>query len=404
MPPVADPGQDIATPPGGGGGIAALLKARRLAWIAARLGISVARWLGRPLRLGKLVIVARHSDVREVLARDLDFRIAPVNAARFDQIGFHFILGMDRSDELRRERQALYAALASVDVASVKALAATEITARLEGVREGAIDAVEGYARPVAAATARCLFGISPDDETRFTDTARAIFGHCFLNVADDPTVAARAKAAAAQLTAWLDAEIARRRAEGAFGADMMGRLLATGVSDDLTRRTLGGMLVGSIDTTATVVAKVMIVLMADARLRTRVREDRGDSPRLYGWCQEALRRWAHVPILGRQASVATTIAGTAVPAGAKVILWTQAAMLDPEGFPNPIAMRADRPLDSYLHLGAGLHPCAGRALNAWQIPMLVGALLDRSPQSIGKVRWAGPFPAQVPLFLGGQP
>lgn len=401
MPPAADPGRGFATPSRGGGAIAALLKARRLAWLGAHIGIWFARRLGRPLRLGRLVIVARYKDVRAVLARDLDFRIAPINAAHFDAIGYHFILGMDRSDELRRERQVLYAALASVDFAQHKAKTRLEIAARLERVACGSIDIIEDFARPVAAATAQHLFGIAPVEQARFMDAARAIFGHCFLNPANDPTVAARAKAAAVQLTMWFDSEIARRRAQNTLGSDMMGQLLAAGATDDLARRTLGGMLVGSIDTTASVVAKVMIVFMGDSALRARVSADKHDEVRLYGWCQEALRCWAHVPILGRQAALSTTISGTDVPAGAKVILWTQAAMLDPEGFPNPNAMRPDRPGDSYLHLGAGLHPCAGRTLNAWQIPMLVGALLEHNPRSIGTVRWAGPFPAHVPLRLG---
>ena len=45
------------------------------------------------------------------------------------------------------------------------------------------------------------------------------------------------------------------------------------------------------------------------------------------------------------------------------------------------------------LHLGAGLHPCAGRAVNAFQIPLLVRALVRRGIKSVGPVQWAGPFP-----------
>ena len=56
----------------------------------------------------KIVLATRHEDVMEVLKRDLDFLIAPVNAERMEQVNGPFILGMDRfgmehihPDELR---------------------------------------------------------------------------------------------------------------------------------------------------------------------------------------------------------------------------------------------------------------------------------------------------------------
>jgi cytochrome P450 len=148
----------------------------------------------------------------------------------------------------------------------------------------------------------------------------------------------------------------------------MMGQLLRLTSDDDLIRRTLGGMLVGAIDTTTTAVAKIMTVLMNDHLLFDAVRRDRGDLGRLNGWCEEALRRWTQTPVLGRRAAYDTNLAGVAVPAGAKIVLWTQAAMFDASAFPYPDVMRPDRDGAIYLHLGAGLHPCAGRAINAWQI------------------------------------
>ena len=99
-----------------------------------------------------------------------------------------------------------------------------------------------------------------------------------------------------------------------------------------------------------------------------------------------------------------TSLAGTKVKSGETVILWTEAAMLDPAAFPEPLVMDPDRPHTAYLHLGGGLHPCAGRGVNAWQIPMLVSALLERQPTRLGKMRWAGPFPAHLDLYLKGRP
>jgi cytochrome P450 len=105
-----------------------------------------------------------------------------------------------------------------------------------------------------------------------------------------------------------------------------------------------------------------------------------------------------------RKAARDANLAGTAVRAGDSVLLWTQAAMLDAKAFSDPQTLRPDRPDASYLHFGGGLHPCAGRGVNAWQIPMLVVGLLDRRPTKLGPMIWAGPFPAQLPIHLEGRP
>src|SRR5581483_11188426 len=137
-----------------------------------------------------------------------------------------------------------------------------------------------------------------------------------------------------------------------------------------------------------------------DAALARAIAADAGDEARLAGWCREALRRWPHNPILLRQAAGDTMLGAVAIRAGDRVVAWTQAAMLDAEVFPDPEQLRPDRPAAAYLHFGGGLHPCAGRAVNAFQIPALVGALVRRGIKSVGSVAWAGPFPAHLPVHL----
>jgi cytochrome P450 len=391
---------DFATPLGKPSGLAGLLTLRRPPYWAARIGIALARQSGAPFRIGNTVIAIRHADVAEALARDLDFGIQPVNAPKFDQIGYHFILGMDRSVELIEERRVLYTALAKVDAAALQVAAADDLAECL-AASGTSIDVVEGYARPIAAATARRLFGIAPADKAAFMDAARAIFGNSFLNIGGDKAMADRALTAANRLSDWFEEEIARRRAANRFGNDMMGALLAAGTSDDLIRRTLGGMLVGAIDTTATCVAKVITVLMANRSLLARASTDCHNLSRMWGWCNEALRRWAHGPLLLRMAARDTTLGGTAVKAGNSVMLWTQAAMLDQTAFPEPWNLCPDRPGAPYFHFGGGLHPCAGRGVNAWQIPMLVAGLLEKRPTRLGAMTWAGPFPARLPVHFG---
>lgn len=394
----------IVTPTGAGGLLARLFSGPTLPAFLARLGAALARRKNKPFRLGKRVIAARHEHVRELLVRDLDFGIAAVNETKIAEVnGGPFILGMDRSATLELERRALYDALAAVNMTVLRAGVELAIDNRLASVASGGtLEAVGGYARPIAAQTAQRLFGIRGPNDLMFMEVVRSIFAHTFLNLGNDKAIRERAVKAGAYMQLWFADEIARRRAEGAPGDDLMGRLMTQGLlDDDGVRRTLGGMLVGSIDTTASAVARIVALAGRDQALAAGMRRDVDDLDRMHGWCNEALRRWPHNPIVLRHAVGNTSLGGRDVRAGDSVIAWTQAAMQDASVFPEPGRLRPDRDGAAYLHLGGGVHPCAGRPVNRFQIPLLVAGLVRRGPVRVGRMGWAGPFPNALPVTLG---
>lgn len=396
--------QDIATPRGASGLLDVLLQSQRLLALSARVGAWLAAIWGRPFKLGPFVIAARHADVREMLARDLDFLIAPINEARIEAVNGPFVLGMDRGATLALERNALYSALHQVDKTKIRDAVARAAAEAIARAGSGPLDVVGDYARPIAARTARALFGIAGSDERLFMDVARAIFAHTFLNITGAAAVEARALKAAALMQTWFETEIARRRASGELGHDMMGALLRDRtLDDDGVRRTLGGMLVGSIDTTASAVAKIVQTLGRDRELRARMARDADDMARLGGWCAEALRRWPHNPAMLRSAAADTRLGATPVKAGATVVAWTQAAMLDPSAFPEPTVLTPERPRAAYFHFGGELHHCGGRSVNEFQIPLLVGALLARGIARVGPMQWAGQFPDRLDISFAEQ-
>jgi len=391
-----DVARSIRTPRAG----SSLVLGQTVSGMAASLG---ARLLSKPWRLGKTTIVARHADVREVLRRDLDFLIAPVNDKRIRQVnGGRFVLGMDRSADLTVEREALYSALADVDMHRIGEEAGIEADRLLGALSSKKFDAVGGYARLVAGRTAVRLFGVAgpPGQEDLFLDVVRAVFAHTFLNLGGDRKIEARAIKAGALMRAWIGDEIDRRRPARDKGADFLGALLRQGSSEDLVRRTVGGMLVGSIDTTATAVAKILVVMARDRRMLEAASGDALNPSKMAGWCREALRRWPHNPLVLRETANEVTLSGVTIPAGSRVIAWTQAAMQDAQVFPDPGRMLPDRSANAYLHFGAGLHPCAGRAINDLQIPMLVSKVLQRGLRKVGSIRWAGPFPDRLDVHV----
>jgi cytochrome P450 len=383
----------IRTPRGSPGFLGRLLTGPALPAFAARIGAALAAGSAGPWRIGATVLVAGHAQVREMLSRDLDFCIAPINEGRIDEVNGPFVLSMDRSAVLARERSALYRALGAVDFATLRGKIGQAATAKLSGVNE--IDVVIGYSRPIAAQTASLLFGIAPPDFDIFMEVARAIFAHTFLNLSGDKAIEKRAVKASHLMQAWLMDEIDRRISTGELGRDMMGALLSgqSPIDRELARRTLGGMFVGSIDTTATCVAKIIFTVSKDKRLTEAMAADVDDLERMRGWCWEALRRWPHNPILLRQAATATSLGGVEIQAGDRVVAWTQAAMQDASAFPDPARLSPDRPQEAYLHFGGALHACAGRSINGFQIPLLVAALVRRGITSVGNITWAGPFP-----------
>jgi cytochrome P450 len=393
----------IVTPVRGPGKVAGQLQGPAIAGFAARFGAWAARRSGKPFRIGKRVVAARHADVRSLLHRDLDFIIAPVNEAKIGEVnGGPFILGMDRSPPLERERRALYSAMKEVDYDRLRDETEADIDAILSRVSAGAeLDIVGSFARPVAARTARRLFGLGNAPERGVMEAARSVFAHTFLNLGNDAKIRERGIAAGRAMQAWYGEEIERRRASGELGDDLMGALLRQDLLDDAAvRRTLGGMLVGSVDTTASCVAKIIKTVSRDPDLEHSIRRDVHYPDRMHGWCNEALRRWPHNPIVLRTAAADCSLAGTPVRAGETVIAWTQAAMLDGSVFEDPRRLRPDRDEAAYLHLGGGLHPCSGRPVNRFQIPLLVGGLVARGLERVGKIGWAGPFPHRLPVTL----
>jgi cytochrome P450 len=66
--------------------------------------------------------------------------------------------------------------------------------------------------------------------------------------------------------------------------------------------------------------------------------------------------------------------------------------MFDRGIFALPRQLDPSRPLERYMNFGGGLHPCAGRGVNAVQLPELVSRLLAHDIADVGQPRYVGPF------------
>ena len=375
---------------------------------------AVLRRVAPVARIGGRVVVTRHADVTEILARDGDFTLAEVNAPTIERWSGPFILGLDRGEVYEREAAALRRAVPPEDLPRVRGLVAATAADLLDGARpHGRVDVVGEYARVAATRLAGSYFGVPGPDEVTMMRWMRAMFDAVFIDTG-------RRAARAAELTIaeqrpYMENLVAERRAAVAEGRtvpdDLVTRLVTMAddepwLDDDAVRRNVNGVVVGAVDTTSKAVAQVVDELLRrpaalDAARRAASAGD-VDTVRRHAW--EALRFHPHSPVLQRRCARDTTLgSGRRVRGGATVTVSVMAAMFDGAAVPAPGRFRADRPDDGYLHFGAGLHTCFGRHVNAVQIPELVAALLRlpgmrRAPGRAGRLTYDGPFPDRLVL------
>lgn len=362
---------------------------------------AAVRLLPSVLRFGKTVIVLGWKDVADVLTRDDDFRLGPINRARIEGVSGPFFLGMDRCPAYFQQRQYGYAAMASVNLAKDSAQIKSAAQHHLDQANP-ALDIVGDYARPIAAQTAARIFGISGPSQQHLMQVARNVFHETFLNLSDQSEIQKRGREAGNILTDWTRSEITKRKAASSFGNDFLAALMSDpNLGDDDVTHVVNGYMIGAIDTTATVVANVVYEIVSDNDFSRSVAHDLDDMGKMMGWCMEALRRRPHNPLLVREAANATEIGGVQVLPGDRVLAMTFSAHQDPARFPSPGLMNPSRPKSAYMHFGYGPHICAGRDLNTVQIPILVAELLKRRPKLTSKIQMDGPFPNSLFARLG---
>jgi cytochrome P450 len=285
----------------------------------------------------------------------------------------------------------------------------------------GQVDVVGQFADPTIDAVMSDYLGTMGLGTPTQLRLARDIFTDVFLNVGSSPDAHDRALAAAAQMRPSLDIQIAARRkaleAGKAVPDDVLTRLLAHrpadgGLHDIAIRHNLIGIISGWIPTVSKAFAcAVDELLRRPKQLRSAQAAARaGDHALVGAYVFEALRfrpqTWALLRTCETDQTVAAgTPRATCFRAGSKVLVATQSAMFDGRSVRAPRAFRLDRPFESYLHFGHGLHTCFGREINRVQLPAMAVALLEgpplrRASGGAGRMTYDGSYPASLMVAL----
>ncbi len=371
------------------------------------------------LILGKHAIVTRYDDVVEILKRDRDFTIKEINSGKVMEIDGPFILGMDASPQYDQENAALHQAVQREDLDGIREFVAANAIELIDAARpRRRIDVVNGLARVIPIRLLTSYFGIPGPDDPTMMRWMRDIFHYLFADLTNADNVREDALNSSAELHYHMNAQIVFRKSHpngSGKNGDVLGRLLAMQgpampwLDDNAVRRNLGGVIVGSVDTTSKFTTLAMDELLRRPKTMAEAREAvlKGDidAVRHYAW--EAVRFNPHHPLQVRHCAQETRIASGQprsknIPADSSAYVATLSAMFDPDVFKNPGEFSAKRETE-YLHFGYGMHTCFGKYMNAVQIPELVAALLRlpnlrRASGSAGQILYDGPFPNRLVL------
>jgi cytochrome P450 len=364
------------------------------------------------------VVVSRFRDVLEVADLDGIYGVAPY--ARTNGIvmdGANFLLGMEATAQYESERAALKLAARRTDLDAIRTFVAGAAKCLTDAAAAtGRLELPDGFARMVPVQLAGHYFGApGPDPQTMMRWT-RTIFTELFLNLNNQPDVAAAGAQAGREFGEYLDhlvAEVHARGDEEGVADRVLDRLVAmqrvpgAGLSDRRIRDNLTGLLVGMTDNTAIGVCAAMDVLFNfPEQLAAAVAAARAADPeQLLPFVLEALRFHSPAPILVRLSNQEHVLARgtpreTTVPAGRLVFAANGSAMMDETELEAPQEFRTGRPTYQYLHFGWGQHRCFGQYISQVQIVEIVRSLLvlngiRRAAGPEGSLVYEGIFPAR---------
>ncbi|WP_280254830.1 cytochrome P450 [Nocardia wallacei] len=242
-----------------------------------------------------------------------------------------------------------------------------------------------------------------------------------------------RFRAARDRLDDLIEADIARRRATGATGTDLLGTLLTathadgaalsdgTALSDDDLRDHLRTMLVAGHETTATSLVWALFRLHRQPAALRRLRgelaaagdldpDESARLPYLDAVCRETLRLHPPVPIVLRRLTEPYTLRGVALAAGDTMGLALPLLHSDPALWPEPERFRPERflvrhygPFD-FAPYGGGHRRCLGAPLADYEFRIVLATLLSRVVPALSPRYARGRIPLAVPHNIATGP
>ncbi|MEJ2869105.1 cytochrome P450 [Actinomycetospora sp. OC33-EN08] len=247
---------------------------------------------------------------------------------------------------------------------------------------EGEIDWVSHVAQPVPTTVMAELMGYPDRHRNEYCRWASTIFDSMGCPAGGESSVLGEA-------IGGLFGLVGQIAADGEYVAGgWADRIVRAGERDELAQgevvSLLGGILVAAMDTTVNMLGNLLHALAThpDQWRRLRERPDLAS-----GAVEESLRFESPVqPGFFRVTTTETTVAGVAVPPGARVMVAFGSANRDPRQFPDPDRFLIDRTPNEHLAFGRGVHFCLGAPVAR----MIGRVVLEKLVSSVAEIRPAG--------------
>jgi cytochrome P450 len=265
-----------------------------------------------------------------------------------------------------RIRRIINAALAPHKVAQAEPFIRELCQNLLEPVvARGRGDLVPEYVDPVPSTVIAHVIGVPREDQAQFKQWSDEVVEGTYatLNRTDRGEGLAGGHP---EFAAYIDDQIARRRAATDPPDDLVTRLLTTDVEgerlNDVEIRTqLAFLIIAGNETTRNLIGNLLHAVVADAAVVAALK---ADGSLVATAVEESLRRDAPVQVLVRNCTRDVDVDGVRLGAGDQVVLGVASANHDEDVYQDADAFRVDRPrLKEHLAFGAGPHICPGASL-----------------------------------------
>ena len=368
-------------------------------------------------RIGRLAIVTRYDDVKEVRSRHDAFEV-PFGLEMTELAGANFVLGMQPGPNYNSQINYIRSAFDQTDIPKIIVPTAARIAKRLVDISGGKIDAIQDLLMRVPTEVCATYFGLELDDPQAFADWLMAISALLFADLFGNPITRTLALTGAKRVTAVIDRAIANARAGRVSSETLIHRLVKqpNGPSDKEIRAILMGLAVGFVPTNTMAAGHILEVLFSMPEAMAQATEaaaaDKDDE--LERCLMEAMRfKPPIIPGLPRYVNQTVTIAKgewreKTIPEGTTIIAATMSAMLDSGRIDRANDFDPERWKDQGWQkqdLGFGgeglVHYCLGERIARAQLtqafkPLLRQSKLRQARGRAGRLQNVGPFPRHM--------
>ncbi len=252
----------------------------------------------------------------------------------------------------------------------------TELVDGLDAV--GELDVVSALAYPLPIGVICELLGVPRSEEPVFHDFAARLTRALDPQESFTEQELAEIAKTREDWRAYLTPMIVRRLTEP--GDDLVSGLLTDGdPADRMTMielaTTLGLLLIAGHETTVNLIANGTLALLRNPDVLARLRAEPDLAPAVV---EEVLRYDPPVQLTSRRSTADVWIGDTQVPAGDRVLLLLAAGNRDPRRFDDPDRFWPERPDNTHLAFGGGVHYCLGAALARMEGQVVLTAVATR--------------------------